>query len=79
MQNWDAILRNSRSTGHFAGASQRDQDAYFAFFDGGDFRLVSRFSMFRSWLTRSVQVLPKNAKRQALRIWLSSSHSQERS
>lgn len=35
MSNWDKIHRNSGKTGHFAGITVEDQDAYFLFFGGG--------------------------------------------
>lgn len=36
MANWTGISRNSRKHGHFAGQSEREQDAYFDFFAGQD-------------------------------------------
>lgn len=32
MSDWDAIRRNSLKSGHFAGMTTRDEDAYYAFF-----------------------------------------------
>lgn len=36
MANWNAIQRNSRTSGHFAGRSVKEQDDYFTFFEGVD-------------------------------------------
>lgn len=34
MPNWDDIIRNAKTYGDFSGRNEKEQDAYFAFFEG---------------------------------------------
>lgn len=58
MAEWMDILDNSKNHGHFAGQSERNQDAYFEFFEGPDQKLLPQclwlVSIARQWLTRFV-------------------------
>ena len=63
MAQWTDVSRNLRKHGDFAGRSQREQDAYFAFFAGGEAPALRSLVISR---IQMVLRLPKLADRLSL-------------
>jgi len=65
MADWTDIYRNSKRHGDFAGRNEAEQDAYFEFFAGPQYSLITAAKIVLAKTARCIsQILTKHRLRQ---------------